>query len=100
MASITIRRLDDAVKVKLRMRAAANGRSMEEEARQILRSTLDQASTQLVQNMNSGFSTLSLQERLVELELQGIWIEAKDPDTRITLGEPASGALERFLADR
>ncbi len=37
MASITIRNLDDEVKTRLRVRAAENHRSMEEEARQILR---------------------------------------------------------------
>ena len=37
MASITIRDLDDDVKTRLRVRASANGRSMEEEARVILR---------------------------------------------------------------
>ena len=37
MASITIRNLDDSVKRKLRLRAAQHGRSMEEEARHILR---------------------------------------------------------------
>ena len=37
MASITIRKLEDEVKTRLRMRAAGNGRSMEEEARVILR---------------------------------------------------------------
>ena len=37
MASITIRNLDDEVKTRLRLRAAGNGRSMEEEARLILR---------------------------------------------------------------
>ena len=37
MASITIRHLDDEVKTRLRIRAAANGRSMEEEVRIILR---------------------------------------------------------------
>ncbi len=36
MASITIRNLDNDVKTKLRMQAAGNGRSMEEEARLIL----------------------------------------------------------------
>ena len=36
MASITIRDLDDDVKTRLRVRAAGNGRSMEEEARLIL----------------------------------------------------------------
>lgn len=37
MASITIRNLDDDVKRRLRIRAAGHGRSMEEEAREILR---------------------------------------------------------------
>ena len=37
MASITIRNLDDEVKARLRVRAAGNGRSMEEEVRLILR---------------------------------------------------------------
>ena len=36
MASITIRNLDDAIKEKLRLRAALNGRSMEEEVRLLL----------------------------------------------------------------
>ena len=37
MASITIRNLDDEVKTRLRVRTADNGRSMEEEARLIMR---------------------------------------------------------------
>ena len=37
MASITIRNLDDDIKHLLRVRAAEHGRSMEEEARDILR---------------------------------------------------------------
>jgi antitoxin FitA len=40
MASIMIRNLDDGLKRKLRIRAAQHGRSMEEEARNILRSAL------------------------------------------------------------
>jgi plasmid stability protein len=40
MASITIRNLDDAVKARLRLRAAQHGRSMEDEAREILRIAL------------------------------------------------------------
>lgn len=40
MASITIRRLDDSVKARLRIRAASHGRSMEEEAREILKAEL------------------------------------------------------------
>ena len=41
MASITIRKLDDDVKTRLRVRAAGNGRSMEEEARVILRDAVE-----------------------------------------------------------
>ncbi len=37
MASLTLRNIDESLKVSLRMRAAENGRSMEEEARQILK---------------------------------------------------------------
>ena len=37
MASLTIRNIDDSLKATLRMSAAANERSMEEEARQILK---------------------------------------------------------------
>ncbi|HEY8263233.1 MAG TPA: plasmid stabilization protein [Methyloceanibacter sp.] len=40
MASITIRNLDDDLKRRLRIRAAEHGRSMEEEAREILRSAI------------------------------------------------------------
>ena len=40
MATLTIRNLDDAVKEKLRVRAAEHGRSMESEVRDILHSTL------------------------------------------------------------
>ncbi len=40
MASITVRNLEDGVKRRLRIRAAENGRSMEEEARDILRTAL------------------------------------------------------------
>ena len=40
MASITIRNLDDEVKNRLRVRAANNGRSMEEEVRLILRAAV------------------------------------------------------------
>ncbi len=40
MASITVRFLDDGLKRRRRIRAAENGRSMEEEARGILRTAL------------------------------------------------------------
>jgi plasmid stability protein len=42
MASITIRRLPEDTKRRLRIRAARNGRSMEQEAREILKNELGQ----------------------------------------------------------
>jgi plasmid stability protein len=44
MASMTIRNMDDGVKEKIRIRAAKNGRSMEEEARCILGSAVGKSS--------------------------------------------------------
>ena len=43
MASITIRNLDDDIKQRLRVRAAEHGRSMEEEAREILRRVMGES---------------------------------------------------------
>jgi len=40
MANITIRNLEETTKRKLKIRAAMNGRSMEQEAREILKSAL------------------------------------------------------------
>ena len=57
MSAITIRQLPDHVKAKLRMRAAANGRSMEAEARTILVAALE----------NSNRADLSWIEQLIEV---------------------------------
>ena len=46
MASITIRKLDENTKRKLRTRAARHGHSMEQEARQILKTALSQPEEQ------------------------------------------------------
>jgi plasmid stability protein len=40
MASMTIRNIDDQLKARLRVQAAMHGRSMEDEARDILRAAL------------------------------------------------------------
>jgi plasmid stability protein len=40
MASMTIRNIDDQLKARLRVQAAQHGRSMEDEARDILRAAL------------------------------------------------------------
>lgn len=51
MATLTIRKLDDTVKAKLRVRAAQNGRSMEEEARVILTAAVSKDVTPKPGNM-------------------------------------------------
>lgn len=45
MGAITIRNLDEKTKRELRLRAARNGRSMEEEVRRMIRHQLDQPET-------------------------------------------------------
>ena len=45
MASITVRNLEEGLKRRLRIRAAENGRSMEQEVRAILRAAVDQESS-------------------------------------------------------
>ncbi len=57
MASITIRNLDDALKSRLRVQAAVHGRSMEDEARDILRSALNQA-PQETKNLGAAINDL------------------------------------------
>ena len=47
MATLTIRNLPDAVRDKLRVRAAQNGRSMEAEARLVLEGAVENAEDQL-----------------------------------------------------
>ncbi len=61
MSSITIRNLDDAVKQNLRVRAALHGRSMEEEARTILRDAVEQdapSGAALLQRIRNRFVAL------------------------------------------
>ena len=66
MVSITIRRLEDSVKAKLRARAAQNRRSMEEEAREILRAGLR---SRTVARLNLAKSIRSYIEPLGGVEL-------------------------------
>jgi plasmid stability protein len=46
MASMTIRDIEERLKSRLRVQAARNGRSMEDEVRDILRSALSREPTQ------------------------------------------------------
>lgn len=68
MATLTIRQLDEKTKSRLRVLAAHHGRSMEEEAREILRSALTSARLQkrnLAESIRQRFSAFGG----VELEL-------------------------------
>lgn len=68
MASITVRNLDEGLKRRLRVRAALNGTSMEQEARDILRAALDddpETGTGLASAIRARFAPLGG----VELEL-------------------------------
>ncbi len=68
MASMTIRNLDEKLKARLRIQAAKNGRSMEDEARDILRvalSTNSPRGSSLVKSIRRRFESLGG----VELEI-------------------------------
>ena len=61
MASITIRNLEEATKRKLKIRAAINGRSMEQEAREILKGALrtsDKTPVNIVEAIRRRFAPL------------------------------------------
>jgi plasmid stability protein len=83
MASIVIRNLDEATKRKLKIRAAMNGRSMEQEAREVLKSALAQTSkkSNLADRIREIFSPLG------GVELERLPREAiRDPEW-LTQGE-------------
>ena len=67
MASITIRNLDDDVKTRLRVRAAEHHRSMEEEARIILR--------EAVTDRRAGLRNLATFTRQCFASLGGVELE-------------------------
>jgi len=50
MASITIRQLDEALKKRLRLRAAKSGRSVEDEVRTILRAAAEESGREALEN--------------------------------------------------
>jgi len=79
MASLTIRNLDDALKRRLRVRSAENGRSMEDEVRDILRTTLaieDQPPNRLIDAIRRRFANL----QPVDLPIDPRELVRKPPD--------------------
>ena len=73
MATLTIRNLDAPLKSRLRLRAAARNRSMEEEARQILRAALQEPS------MPTPDLGARIRARFAPLGDVQLLIEARDP---------------------
>lgn len=83
MASITIRKLDDQVKLKLRIRAAEHGRSMEEEVRDILSSAIAETpakTTNLYDAMRARMEAAGIRGVNLPEPERGPW--RKDPDFR------------------
>ena len=83
MAQLVVRNLDDDIKTKLRQRAAAHGRSMEEEVRAILR---DAVKGEAIQKFGLGteiaalFRGIGLREGEEIPELRGYTIKPVDFD--------------------
>ena len=69
MATITVRNLDDGLKRQLRIRAAEKGRSMEQEARDILRAALDEESATPAKGLGTAFHELFKPFGGVELDI-------------------------------
>ena len=80
MASLTIRNLEEDIKHRLRVRAAERGRSMEEEAREILRLAVAAPSPAL--NMAA-----SIRARLSADQRTEIEIPAREPMRMAPLSE-------------
>jgi len=66
VASLTIRKLDDAIKAELRQRAARNGRSMEDEVRSILRAASNEPAASAAP-IDSADPTLAMPARTAEV---------------------------------
>ena len=80
MPSITIRNLDKSLKERLRVRAARHGRSMEEEARVILKTTL--SSRKRPRTMADAFRTWFGPKHGIDLELPESQPIGEPPDFR------------------
>lgn len=70
MSTLTVRNLDDELKTRLRVRAAEHGRSMEAEAREILRESL-------TERQGRGLGTW-IHERFAGLGLDELELPARD----------------------
>ncbi|HKW82123.1 MAG TPA: hypothetical protein VJN68_00100, partial [Burkholderiaceae bacterium] len=95
MATLTIRDLDDALKQRLRIRAAHRNQSMEEEARQILKAALLAPAgpdTDLAQRIRARFSAIG------GVDLPQIERDPVRPPPDLRKREPGSGRAATKVA--
>ncbi len=90
MGTLTIRNLDEPLKTRLRVRAAARNRSMEEEARQILRAALESEPAVPVTNLDA-----RIHARFTELGDTQLVIEAREPVRPPPVFEAPQAGLNR-----
>jgi len=69
MASLTIRKLEETTKRKLRIRAARHGRSMEHEAREILKAELNRPEEQVPKDLGKAIRDIFAPLGGVELKI-------------------------------
>jgi plasmid stability protein len=75
MSTITIRRIDEKVKAKLRIRAATRGHSMEEEVREILTTAVEDQPKQTENLYNA------IRRRMAEAGIDGVDLPEFDRGT-------------------
>ena len=80
MASITIRRLDDDLKSRLRGRAAHRGHSMEEEVREILRAAVAEEPLSKREGVGTDIRRIVAPLGGVELDIPSRLAEREPPD--------------------
>lgn len=77
MASLLVRNLEEGIKARLRMRAAKNGHSMEEEVRHILRDAVER---ERPQNLGDLALTIFGPKHGVDLDIPRPIVDREPPD--------------------
>ncbi len=99
MGTLTIRNLEDPLKSRLRLRAASRNRSMEEEARQILRAALEEPAA-LKEDLGSKIRARFAALRGVELALEPREPAREPPDLGAPTPEAPPSAPKRAARRR
>lgn len=97
MATLTVRNLEDSLKSRLRLRAAARNRSMEDEVRHILRAALEETavpSTDLGARIRARFAGLG------DIQLPIAEREPVRPSPGFAQASAASSGTRRQAASR